>query len=151
MTDTNSIPVYHFPDDRGYESDNHLWIKSNTVHHQVLIGIDALGLEALGELAYISLPAIGILVQRGESIGMLEAAKMTSDLIAPVSGTLVARNDLAMQRPSIVNDDPYDQGWLVTIEPNNWQAEAAELIQGPEIPLWVEAEVKRYRDQGWID
>ncbi len=143
--------TYHFPDNRYYDDANHMWAKWDEAANRVVVGIDALGLEALGEIAYISLQAVGIPVQRGNSIGVLEAAKMTGDVVAPISGTLVARNEPVMRDPSMVDDDPYGAGWLVAIEPNDWQTEAAELIHGPQIPGWVEAEIERYRSQGWID
>jgi len=116
-----------------------------------MVGIDTLGLESLGDLAYISLQAAGMRVKRGESIGVLEAAKMTGDVIAPVSGTLMTRNKKVLRDPTLVNSDPYGEGWLVAIEPDNWEGEADELIHGPALSAWVEAEVERYRSEGWID
>ncbi|MFQ5418841.1 MAG: glycine cleavage system protein H [Anaerolineae bacterium] len=147
----NTDLTYDFPDDRYYDGDNHMWAKMDGLDKHIVVGIDALGLEALGEIAYISLPAAGVPVQRGEAIGTLEAAKMTSAVIAPVSGTLVARNKAAMRDPQMVNDDPYDQGWLVAIEANNWDVESVELVHGPTIPAWVTTEIERYRNQGWIE
>lgn len=151
MTVSKITTDYEFPDDRYYDRSNHMWAKFDTAENQVIVGIDVLGLEALGEIAYISLQATGIPVQRGESIGVLEAAKMTGDVVAPVSGTLVARNEPIMRDPLIVNNAPYEQGWLVIIEPSAWVEESADLISGQAIPAWVEAEIERYRSQGWID
>lgn len=151
MTAPKIIKDYEFPDDRYYDKSNHMWAKLDTADNQVIVGIDVLGLEALGEIAYISLQATGMPVQRGESIGVLEAAKMTGDVVAPVSGMLVARNEPIMRDPLIVNNEPYEQGWLVIIEPADWEMESADLVSGQAIPGWVEAEVERYRSQGWID
>ncbi|MCP4361778.1 MAG: glycine cleavage system protein H [Chloroflexi bacterium] len=146
-----STQTYQFPDDLYYDDANHMWAKQDEATNRIIVGIDALGLEALGEIAYISLLAVGLSVQHGDSIGVLEAAKMTGDVVAPVSGTLVARNEPVMRDPSVVNEDPYDKGWLVVIEPNDWETESAKLIQRSQIPAWVEAEIERYRSQGWID
>ncbi len=151
MTVPKITKDYEFPDDRYYDRSNHMWAKFDSAENQVIVGIDVLGLEALGDIAYISLQATGIPVQRGESIGVLEAAKMTGDVIAPVSGTLVARNEPIMRDPLIVNIEPYEKGWLVIIEPNAWAEESPDLVSGDEIPAWVEAEIERYRSQGWID
>jgi glycine cleavage system H protein len=118
---------------------------------QNIVGIDTLGLESLGDLAYISLQATGMPVKRGESIGVLEAAKMTGDVIAPVSGMLMTRNKNVLRDPTVVNSDPYGEGWLVAIKAHDWEGEADELIHGPALPAWVESEVERYRSQGWID
>jgi glycine cleavage system H protein len=151
MSGTKLAKIYQFPDDRHYDGESHMWAKRETAVSPVIIGIDTLGLEALGELAYISLQAVGIPVKRGESIGVLEAAKMTGDVISPVSGILLSRNEPIMRNPGIVDDDPYGQGWLVTIEPHDWETESAALVYGDALPAWIEKEIERYRDQGWID
>lgn len=141
--------VFDIPADRYYDGSQHMWAKPDG--GQVLVGIDTLHLETLGELAYISLQAVGITVQRGESIGSLEAAKMTGDIIAPISGKLVTRNDAILRDPTLVNQAPYDEGWLVAVQANNWDNESEQLIHGDALPAWVAAEVERYRSQGWID
>ena len=151
MTEMKPATTYKFPDDRYYDATNHQWAKLDATRGQVLVGIDSLGLEALGELAYISLQPIGVSVRRGESIGTLEAAKMTGDIFAPVSGTLVGRNERVLREPTLINSDPYDKGWIVTIEPGDWETESGELIHGPALPAWVETEIERYRSQGWVD
>ena len=87
----------------------------------------------------------------GKSFGTLEAAKMTGDLISPISGMIEARNDLAARNPSLVNQDPYKEGWLVSIRPGDWQNESAQLVSGDDLPTWIETELERYRQQGWID
>lgn len=145
-----STATYAFPADRLYEREHHMWAMYDAATRQVIVGIDPLGLAALGDLAYVSLQAVGMPVGRGESIGVLEAAKMTGDLIAPVSGVLAGRNEAALHDPSIVNGDPYGQGWLVAITPADWAGESAGLIGGDDLPAWAAAEIERYREQGWI-
>ncbi|NMB88862.1 MAG: glycine cleavage system protein H, partial [Chloroflexi bacterium] len=115
------------------------------------VGVDALGLSALGDLAYVMLLPAGAQVQRGKSMGTLEAAKMTGGLSAPLSGMVVDRNEDAVRNPALVNQDPYAQGWLVRIRPSDWQAESGFLVAGNDLPGWVAAELERYRQQGWID
>lgn len=154
MTLTTTGPAsetYHIPDDRYYDKDKHMWAKLEPTTGRVTVGIDTLGLASLGDLAYLSFQSIGIPVKRGQSIGVLEAAKMTGDLITPVSGTLVDRNEATLRDPYLVNTDPYGEGWLVAIEPTNWESESADLISGEVLPTWIATEIKRYRSQGWID
>jgi glycine cleavage system H protein len=117
---------------------------------RVVIGIDELGLQALGDLVYIALKEVGTPVKRGEAVGTLEAAKMTGDIIAPVSGILIGRNAKVLRDPSLVNRDPYETGWIVSVDPTDWQKESSALISGAAISAWVDAEVERYRRQGWI-
>ena len=138
------------PGDRHYEAAHHLWVKRGS-GTTVQVGIDALGLESLGELAFLGLPEVGAQVSRGEPMGTLEAAKMTSPLVAPVSGTVVARNGAVLRDPTAVNRDCYGDGWLVEVESSSWEQESAVLISGDAIPAWVEAETERYRSEGWID
>jgi glycine cleavage system H protein len=141
---------YNFPTDRYYDRKHHMWGRRERDAGRVLVGIDALGLESLGDLAYLVLPEMGAAVTRGQPCGTLEAAKMTGDLVAPFSGTVVARNDQVLSDPSLVNRDNYGQGWLFAIEPCKWTNEYPKLAHGAGIADWVEAETARYREQGWI-
>ena len=142
---------YHLPADRHYDKQHHIWAKLDLDTGRVTVGIDTLGLASLGDLAYVSLQAVGVPITRGESIGVLEAAKMTGDLIAPISGTVVERNEAVLRDPYLVNTNPYDKGWIVAIEPADWANEATALVSGEALPAWLAAEIERYRAEGWID
>jgi glycine cleavage system H protein len=148
---SNKTDLYEIPSDRSYDREHHMWAQYDSTSGQVKVGIDTLGLASLGDLAYVTLKEVGANVQRGESIGTLEAAKMTGDLIAPVSGTIVARNDATVSNPGLVNQSPYAEGWMVVIKPSDWKNESMQLVSGDGLPAWVESEIKRYRSQGWID
>jgi glycine cleavage system H protein len=128
-----------------------MWVQFDRVSGDVFIGMDTLGLAALGDLAYVTLKAVGAELKRGQSFGTLEAAKMTGDLVAPISGVIVARNDNIVNDPSVVNQSPYVDGWMVVMKPNDWENESAQLVSGDGLPAWLESEIKRYRSQGWID
>jgi glycine cleavage system H protein len=148
---SNQTNTYEIPADRAYDREHHMWAQFDPASGDVFIGIDALGLTALGDLAYVTLKDVGKSVKRGESLGTLEAAKMTGDLIAPVTGVIVARNDITVGNPALVNQSPYVDGWMVVIKPSDWDNESAQLVSGDGLPAWVESEVNRYRNQGWID
>ena len=96
---------YHLPADRHYDKQHHIWAKLDPNTGRVLVGMDTLGLASLGDLAYVSLQAVGMPIKRGESIGVLEAAKMTGDLIAPISGTVVDRNEAVLRDPYLVANE----------------------------------------------
>ncbi len=145
-----STMTFHIPADRYYDGANHLWVRPDSATGRIVVGIDELGLQALGDLVYITLKEVGTPVKRGEAVGTLEAAKMTGDLVAPVSGILIGRSESVLRDPTLVNRDPYDQGWVASIDPTDWQKESRLLIFGDAIPAWVDAEVERYRTQGWI-
>lgn len=148
---SNQTNSYEIPADRAYDGEHHMWAQFDSVSGDVFVGIDMLGLAALGDLAYVTLKDVGKSVKRGESLGTLEAAKMTGDLIAPVSGMIVARNNAVVSNPGLVNESPYVDGWMMVIKPSDWENESAQLVAGDNLSGWVESEIKRYRNQGWID
>lgn len=144
------MSAYPFPSELYYEPEQHLWARRES-DGRVVVGIDVLGLENLGELAFVSLGKVRQLVRRGESLGSLEAAKMTGEVASPIGGRIVARNDDVLANPRLVNDDPYGAGWLVVLEPDDWESDACQLLHGEAVAPWVEGELKRFRDQGWLD
>ena len=137
---------YDFRTDRFYNS-NHLWIKEND-SGQVTVGMDELGLDSLGEMAYLTLPDVGTPVEMGKAMGTMEAAKMTGEIYAPVTGFVVEKNDAILQNPLLVNEEPYDNGWLVKIEPTNWEDESAGMVTGNYLSAWIDAEIERFETQG---
>ena len=105
---------FEFPRELSYEASQHLWVQRDEAN-RIVVGIDRLGLESLGELAYVSLLPVGSQIERGAPLGTLEAAKMTTDVASPVSGRIVDRNEAALKDPLLVNRDPYGSGWLVRL------------------------------------
>ena len=80
------------------------------------IGITDYAAEQLGDVVFVELPAVGTAVSGGEVCGEIESTKSVSELYSPVSGTVVAVNDGAVADPSVVNSDPYGEGWLLKVE-----------------------------------
>jgi glycine cleavage system H protein len=72
--------------------------------------------DALGDIVFVTLPAVGAALAAGEPCGEVESTKSVSDIYAPVTGTVVARNDAAETSPETLNSDPYGDGWLVEVE-----------------------------------
>ena len=102
-----------FPDDLKYTSE-HEWVREGGA--AVRIGITDFAQDALGDIVYVSLPEVGTAVEAGASVGELESTKSVSDVYAPVSGTVTARNDALDGTPELVNSDPYGDGWLFEVE-----------------------------------
>lgn len=143
------IETFDFPDDLKYDRTEHLWLRSRGDH--VLIGLDSLSLEALGNVVHVEVREIGTVFKRGEDIGSLEAEKMVSSLVAPVDGTIVARNEDAIGSPGGLRADPYGAGWLVEIEADDPGSVEPNLVTGDEaIRDWATAEVARYVENGWV-
>ena len=140
---------FDFKSDRFYNS-NHLWSKQDAAGI-VTVGMDELGLDSLGELAYLTLPSERTPVEMDKAMGSMEAAKMTGELVAPVSGIVIEKNDRVLQNPLLVNEEPYGNGWLVKIEPTNWEEDSEAMVSGDKLPDWVEQEIERFETQGILD
>jgi glycine cleavage system H protein len=85
----------------------------------VKVGITYFAQDALGDIVYVQLPEPGTAVEVGQAFGEVESTKSVSEIYAPVSGTVVARNDRLADEPELINTDPYGAGWLVEIEPTD--------------------------------
>jgi len=104
------------PDDLRYSKD-HEWAKLE--NGRVRIGITDYAQDALGDVVYVQIPDVGTQVAAGDSFSEVESTKSVSDIYAPVSGSIVEVNQELADAPQRVNDDPYGEGWLVIIEPDD--------------------------------
>lgn len=107
------------PEDLRY-TEEHEWVR--TADGNVVVGITDHAQEQLGDVVYVDLPPQGAAVTAGEPFGEVESTKSVSDLYAPVSGTVSARNEELQDRPELCNTDPYGEGWLVRIQPDDGDA-----------------------------
>ena len=114
----------NFPDDLKYTRE-HEWARQKGA--KVLVGITDFAQDQLGDVVYVELPAVGDEVKKGESFGVVESTKAVSELFAPVSGKVVEVNDPLVEAPEAVNEDPYEEGWMIAIEPADTK-ELAELL-----------------------
>jgi glycine cleavage system H protein len=111
-----------YPEDLKYTSE-HEWVRaSGDGDGTVRIGITHYAQDALGDIVYVQLPDVGDEVEAGAAVGELESTKSVSDLYAPLSGTVVGRNESLEQTPELVNSDPYGEGWLLEIRPSDASA-----------------------------
>lgn len=100
------------PADRRYTSE-HEWIKPEGEHY--LVGITAFAQDQLGDIVYVELPKVGDRVESGKTFGVIESVKTASDLYSPVSGEVVEVNSELVDQPQVINDDPYQRGWMLKI------------------------------------
>jgi glycine cleavage system H protein len=105
-----------FPQDLRYTKD-HEWARLED--GRIRVGITDFAQDALGDVVYVDLPDAGAAVEAETPLGELESTKSVSDVISPVSGTIVERNQAVSDRPELVNQQPYGDGWLVLIEPSD--------------------------------
>jgi glycine cleavage system H protein len=108
-----------YPDDLKYTSE-HEWVRTpGEAEGSVRIGITHYAQDALGDIVYVSLPEVGDQVVAGSTCGELESTKSVSDVYAPVTGEVVARNEALDSTPELVNSDPYAGGWLFEVVPSS--------------------------------
>src|ERR1700712_855699 len=93
----------------------HEWVRVEDGSSTVRVGITDYAQEALGDVVYVSLPEVGSAVEQGNAIGEVESTKSVSDVFAPLSGTVTARNEALDDTPELVNSDPYGEGWILEI------------------------------------
>lgn len=106
-----------YPEDLKYTSE-HEWLRTpGEAEGSVRVGITHYAQDALGDIVYVSLPEVGATIEAGSTCGELESTKSVSDVYAPVSGEVVARNDSLDATPELVNSDPYGGGWLFEVVP----------------------------------
>ncbi len=117
------------PQDLKYTAE-HEWVKE-VGDDAVRIGITDFAQDALGDIVYVNLPEVGQDVEAGSAMGELESTKSVSDLFAPVSGTVSARNDALDANPELCNSDPYGAGWIVEIRPSE-PSQADRLLTAHE-------------------
>ncbi len=101
-------------------STDHEWVE--VVDGQVRVGITDYAQDALGDVVYVELPTVDQRVEAGTSFGEVESTKSVSDLFAPVSGTVTSVNTDLGDSPERLNEDPYGDGWICTIEPDDLDA-----------------------------
>ena len=116
------------PADRLYDESSYLWVKDDLESGNLLVGIGRPTIESLGELSYLTISSPGTVVNRGESVGSMEAAKMTGEIVSPISGTIVSRNEHVLEDPRTASEDPYRNGWLFSIAPVSWGEEKSHLL-----------------------
>ena len=105
------------PEDRRY-SKEHEWALVEDAG-TVLVGISEFAQAELGDVVFVELPKVGDKVTAGGQIGEIESVKAVSDLFSPVSGEVVEVNEDVKQKPELVNDSPYEDGWLLRIKPDD--------------------------------
>ncbi|HET9552905.1 MAG TPA: glycine cleavage system protein GcvH [Anaeromyxobacteraceae bacterium] len=123
-----------FPEDLKYTRE-HEWARAKGT--KIVVGITDFAQDQLGDVVYVELPAVGDEVKKGESFGVVESTKAVSELFAPISGKVVEVNDPLVEAPETINEDPYEEGWMIAIEPAD-PKELSELLDPKAYRAFVE-------------
>src|SRR2546427_5520027 len=102
-----------YPEDLRY-TEQHEWVRREGA--RIRVGITDFAQDALGDVVYVDVPEIGTEVRAGVPFGEVESTKSVSDVYSPVTGTVIERNAQLEDRPELVNEEPYGDGWMVAIE-----------------------------------
>ncbi len=103
-----------FPENLRYSSD-HEWVRVEG--DVVRVGITDYAQDALGDVVFVDLPAIGMTASAGDAFSEIESTKSVSDIYAPIAGEVVDVNVALVDAPELVNHDPYGEGWLCVLRP----------------------------------
>jgi glycine cleavage system H protein len=133
------VEAYEVPEGLFY-SENFEWIKIEG--DKVRMGVTDYAQKSLREIVYAELPDVGAEVKQGEPYGTVESVKAVSDLIAAVSGAIEEVNEEVKSKPELLNEDPYEKGWLVLLKPTNLQAELANLMDFEKAVEWHKNQAK---------
>lgn len=137
---------YRVPADRSYERQTNIWVQARG--EVVRIGMDELGQEMNGDMAFLQLAAPGTVLARGGELGSMEAGKYVGPILSPVAGTVRVVNRAVLEAPRLVNTDPLDAGWLVEMEPAPGETLDHLLSDPDEIAEWFAARVREFRLKG---
>ncbi len=125
-----------YPDDVRYTKE-HEWAREEK--GRVRVGITDYAQDALGDVVYVDLPEIGTTLSAAQAFGEVESTKSVSDVFSPIDGTIVELNPLLEDRPELVNEHPYGDGWLVLVDPADLSA-LETLLDAAAYRAFVEGE-----------
>jgi len=125
-----------YPDDL-YYNRNHLWVRIQG--NRGTVGVTDYAQREMGEVLFVDLPEEGSQVDKDDVFGSLESSKTVAELRCPVSGEIVSINKDLEEEPSLVNDDPYGNGWLIVVEVDD-PNELEEMINAADYEEMLEQE-----------
>lgn len=128
------MAILEYPDDL-YYSKEHLWVR--VAGNRGTVGITDFAQQEMGEIIYVELPTEGSPIEQNEVFGSLESSKTVAELYSPVSGEIISINKDLDEEPSMINDDPYGKGWLISVEFDD-PTELEELLSASEYEDFLE-------------
>jgi glycine cleavage system H protein len=109
----------------------------------VVTGTTDFAQKMAGEIVYVQLPLVGKTITQGKPCASLESGKWVGRIYAVVSGKVVEVNEALEDSPNLINEGPYDQGWIFRVEPSNLEEELKNLMQGDDLVQFVKSEIVR--------
>jgi glycine cleavage system H protein len=119
-----------------YYSKEHEWVKVDG--DKVTIGISDYAQNSLHEITYVEAPEVSTSVQAGGECGLIESMKASSEIFSPLSGEVIEVNTALEDAPEMINESPYDKGWIYKLKPTNLKAELASLMNADGYRKFIE-------------
>ncbi len=126
-----------YPDDLKY-LDSHEYVRLDG--EIGTIGLSAFAIDQLGDIVFLELPDIGEALESGETFGTIESVKAVEDLYSPISGTVIDRNEILIETPEAIAEDPYGESWLLKVRLENPDEILDEVLSADEYRARVEGE-----------
>jgi glycine cleavage system H protein len=129
-----------FPDDLYYHIENNVWARREG-DGTFTVGLTAYACSLAGQIVSFTPKKVGKDVRKDKSCATVESGKWVGPVKSPAGGEVTAVNDAVQAKPGLINQDPYGQGWLVKIKPDNWDADAGDLKSGADALAAFEAKM----------
>ncbi|MCD6154371.1 MAG: glycine cleavage system protein GcvH [Candidatus Verstraetearchaeota archaeon] len=120
-----------------YYTKDHEWVK--IVEEEAIIGITDYAQKELRDIVYVDLPEMGRKVKQGEKLCEVESVKAVSEVYSPVSGEVVEVNERLEDSPELINQDPYGDGWIAKLKPENLEGDMENLMNAEEYAEYIKS------------
>ncbi len=107
-------------------SNTHEFVWENAGKY--VIGLTDFTIEQLGDIVFVELPETGLTLTKGDILGTIESVRAASEIYMPISGTIIEVNEALISNPEILNEDPFEEGWLIKVESDTAQEDSGDLI-----------------------
>jgi glycine cleavage system H protein len=132
---------YDMPDGLHYHAE-HAWAKVDD-DGNVIVGMNDMYQKTSGDIVYVDMPMEGDEIEAGDVVGKVQSSKWIGKLVAPISGEVTEVNDNLDSDCSLINKDPYGEGWIFKVQPSKLDEELGGLMKGDAVEPWLAVEVEK--------
>lgn len=136
------VEGYVLPDDLYYHKE-HFWARVEG--EGVVVGTNDFAQKLAGQIVYVELPSVGRSVEQGKPCGSLESGKWVGRIYAPVSGKVESVNQELEDNPELINESPYEKGWIFKIQPSRLEEDLKNLLKGEAVAEFIRSEIERIK------
>lgn len=136
------VEEYFFPDDLYYHKE-HFWAKVDG--ETVTVGANDFAQKLAGQIVFVELPPPGKAVEQGKPCGSMESGKWVGRIYSPISGKVDSSNEALEDSPELINESPYEKGWIFKIKASNLQAELKNLMAAKDLEEFIKSEIERVK------